>query len=194
METKYCPQRGLMIKDNWGKWRRGQEIQCLSCNKCIITRLDRSSKYCSKVCSDLGRKKEVIVTCTYCNKEFVKKPSSLQNSKSGLYFCTRQCKDLAQKIANGLQEIWPDHYNTGLATYRNQIDITTCVGCGCSDYWKLIVHHVNGNRDNNSLENLEVVCANCHCNRHSKIIDDRRIFDTHYITDRDTVKRLDMGL
>ena len=39
-------------------------------------------------------------------------------------------------------------------------NLCVCVRCG-SDY-KITVHHKDGNPFNNSLENLEVLCWNCH--------------------------------
>lgn len=41
-----------------------------------------------------------------------------------------------------------------------------CEICGCVDWMgkplKLQVHHRDGNRDNNDLNNLQILCPNCH--------------------------------
>lgn len=42
-----------------------------------------------------------------------------------------------------------------------------CEICGCSNIWNdkpltLQLHHVNGNHSDNRLENLQIVCPNCH--------------------------------
>jgi len=46
---------------------------------------------------------------------------------------------------------------------------TKCTKC---DYDKhkgsLHVHHIDGDHNNNSKENLEVLCANCHAELHHK--------------------------
>ena len=46
--------------------------------------------------------------------------SKLEKSKSGLYFCCREHKDLAQKINAGesFKSIRPTHYKNGIGTYR----------------------------------------------------------------------------
>ena len=40
-----------------------------------------------------------------------------------------------------------------------------------------VVHHVDGNRDNNVTNNLEVVCHNCHIKRHLKKVGDEWSYD-----------------
>lgn len=41
-----------------------------------------------------------------------------------------------------------------------------CENCGNSEWFdqpiKLEVHHIDGNRTNNNLENLQLLCPNCH--------------------------------
>ena len=41
------------------------------------------------------KKHQTEVVCAYCGKKFMKSNSSLLNSRSGLYFCCREHKDLA---------------------------------------------------------------------------------------------------
>ena len=41
------------------------------------------------------------VECAYCHKKFIKNKAALANSKSGLYFCCREHKDLAQCVRTG---------------------------------------------------------------------------------------------
>lgn len=35
-----------------------------------------------------------------------------------------------------------------------------CEICGCTE--SLELHHINGNHQDNRLENLQILCANCH--------------------------------
>ena len=51
--------------------------------------------------------------------------------------------------------------------YRNIIPIECCARCGyCESTSSLHIHHIDQNHDNNSPDNLIVLCANCHFGLH----------------------------
>lgn len=129
------------------------------------------SRYCSMACYSKSRQKlRVTLNCAQCKNEFQRKPSAMFNSKSGMFFCSRLCKDAAQRIG-GIEAIMPPHYGTGngqndyraraLAHYGS-----SCTKCGFSNIYAIEVHHKDKDRTNNRLDNLEVICANCHCIAH----------------------------
>jgi hypothetical protein len=129
------------------------------------------------------------VKCEYCNIIFEKRISSLKNSRSGLFFCCRKHKDLGQRLDSGIKEIHPDHYNNGKYNYKNKVNYEKgCIDCGETRKFMLIVHHIDGNRENNILENLEVLCQNCHCKRHLDI--EKMILNHHKLTDRKLLENL----
>ena len=109
--------------------------------------------------------------CAYCTKQFYKQPShkTEKNCKSGLYFCTRLCKDTAQRFG-GIKEISPHIGNVGIYAYRAialRNKASVCERCGyCKMPEILEVHHKDRNRENNTIENLEVLCPNCHQEEH----------------------------
>jgi hypothetical protein len=116
-------------------------------------------------------KKELIpnVVCAGCGTKFYKNHSKQGKSKSGLFFCTRKCKDISQRIG-GLKEIQPKHYKEGVAAYRDIARRNTshvCTICGYNEIPQILeVHHKDNNRQNNDKSNLEFLCPTCHATHH----------------------------
>ncbi len=133
--------------------------------------------YCSRKCAGYAKypldKKfpDPNQTCAWCKITFYRRPSSAP-SKSGLYFCCRQHKDEAQRLG-GLDAIMPSHYGEGkfldYRTIARQAYEEICNRCGWADEPAiLVVHHRDHNRENNFVENLEILCPNCHYLHHYK--------------------------
>lgn len=116
-------------------------------------------------------KNQIEVECAYCGKKFFKSPSKINNSKSGLHFCCREHKDLAQRIDSGdkFDSIRPSHYGninnikTEYRAYALKYYGEKCSVCGFDEDAALIeVHHIDEDRSNNTIENLIPLCALCH--------------------------------
>lgn len=111
----------------------------------------------------------IILNCAQCDLSFKAKDSRLNNSKSGLFFCSRKCKDLSQRIG-GMVEIMPPHYTPSNGKsyddYRNRAVEAfgpVCIQCDYQENIKMLdVHHIDGDRSNSELSNLEVLCVWCH--------------------------------
>ncbi len=107
------------------------------------------------------------VECSYCKKRFLKSKARLDNSRSGLHFCCREHKDLAQRLESGdsFDIMRPDHYGS-LANYRELAFRTYEHKCACCDWCEdiriLEVHHIDSDRENNDISNLVILCPNCH--------------------------------
>ena len=151
-----CLKHDYIFQTKWENVRRDTRPHhvCPYCQE-----EDKNNKY---------NQNRTTVKCAYCNKEFIKKNSSLKNSKSGLFFCCREHKDLAQKINAGefFKSIRPTHYKNGIGTYRENAFFEYHHQCAvCS--WKededvLEVHHIDENRENNNISNLIILCPICH--------------------------------
>lgn len=175
----------LFIIDKGGKRRKAIESICQTCGKSFLAeeRFIESGKrkYCSRECACESRKNRIKFICPICGKETDRVES--RKSKSGLFFCSRECKEIAQSIQSGSEYdlIRPNHYNTGIDSYRekalNNYELK-CEICGYKECLPILeVHHIDGNRKNNDLENLIVLCPNHHAMITRKIarIEDRKL-------------------
>ncbi|MBI4135881.1 HNH endonuclease [Candidatus Uhrbacteria bacterium] len=116
-------------------------------------------KYCSRVCSDIGRKKGKTVHCAKCRKGFYAPPKQLRSSKSKLNFCRRECY-LKYQVGK-YHPLWKGGESIYLSLMRKKRK-QICRKCGIYDPHVLIVHHIDKNRKNNVLSNLVWLCRNCH--------------------------------
>jgi hypothetical protein len=118
------------------------------------------------------RHSPIKLLCAFCKESFTRPLSKLKNSKSKIYFCSRHCKDEAQKIKNKFTDIHPSHYGTGSCkeTYRRIALENLPHKCNRCGYNKLLgvlaVHHKDRDKSNNLVSNLEILCHNCHAEEH----------------------------
>jgi len=89
-----------------------------------------------------------------------------------LFFCNRECKDSAQGI-DGIKEIQPLHYKDGCGSYRARALKkygVYCTKCGYDEYEEMLdVDHIDSDRSNNKIKNLQVLCVWCHALKTRKI-------------------------
>lgn len=132
------------------------------------------------------------MVCTFCQKVFKKAASKANLSKHGYHFCSRKCKDTAFRLDSGANIIRPSTYKTGVSLYRKQCKEELEKGCQCGEKRKylLFIHHMDGNRQNNNKENLEIVCANCHIIRHLALVKDEWVFKSKALTPLEMIKKL----
>lgn len=159
------------------------KVNCLECGQefeALEAEIKRGyGKFHNKECfysySKKNRKdsliKEPNCICAFCSNPIYKAPSKIKNSKSGLLFCNRKCKELAQKQKIGFESILPPHYHTAsIINYRNKAFENlplVCNKCGYNKYPQVLqIHHIDRNRKNNDINNLLVVCPTCHMEIH----------------------------
>lgn len=145
--------------------------------ECFMRKNDIRCK-CPK-CQEEERKEKkeqnyTTLQCAYCGKEFKRLISKLENSKSGLYFCCRQHKDLAQRLESGekFDLMRPEHFGnytdgaTAVKSYRKtafNYYPHKCAICGWDEDEDILqVHHIDENRQNCFKENLIILCPTCH--------------------------------
>lgn len=128
-----------------------------SCPQCAQDKRDKESP-------------KIELVCAYCGEKFLRAPSKIHDSKSRLYFCCREHKDLAQRIGSGEQfdAIRPDHYGgieigTGYRNIAFRFYPHKCAICNWDeDEDVLQVHHIDSNRQNANPNNLIILCPTCH--------------------------------
>jgi hypothetical protein len=142
-------------------------MACMNCGKSftIEYKFRKQRKFCSIACGIRYRAPRITLTCAQCGNSFDRAPSDTKRSKSKLHFCSRSCKTQAQRIG-GIKEIQPEHYGTGLSYYRSMAIRAygaQCRDCGYNQDTRMLdVDHINSNRSNNQLDNLQVLCIWCH--------------------------------
>lgn len=91
--------------------------------------------------------------CEYCNKIMVYKYGSGR-------FCNKSC-------ANSYSSSHINNFQNSIQTYRERAFKSfphKCAVCGYNEEIGILqVHHIDGNRKNSKLDNLVILCPNCHC-------------------------------
>ena len=145
------------------QYKRQPNIKCLICAKLIYRRPgeiknNRGRVFCGQACYGVGCRKET--PCVICGTPIL----ASANKKT----CSRGC---ANKHRAGIK------YNVGRPKdkVKNQQSLKLsllktrgkkCERCGYQQYKILNVHHKDRDRNNNGLENLELICPNCYAEEH----------------------------
>lgn len=138
-------------------------IECKICkNNFVIPKLrEKTAKYCGRKCYSIALKNigSIIVKCKHCEKNFKTSPS-----KKRIY-CSRQCINKENK-----KTFKPSFVCVRNAMIRRGM-VEKCEKCGYNEFKKILgIHHKDRNRKNNNLDNLQVLCPNCHSIEHMQHI------------------------
>ena len=156
--SKYCSRRCMALA------HRVQIVtNCAECGSEFSHISSRASKakYCSPTCyqSAMRRRGTVEYTCQHCSKIFKGAPSHKRK------FCSRACINKAHIST------WRPTFATARDALFKRGLLTRCGRCGFDAMPDILgVHHRDRNTRNNALENLEVLCPNCHSLEHRKHI------------------------
>lgn len=151
-------------------------IRCVECGDSFEVAPGRARyrKCCSSSCGSrrarAAKRKvpRVELTCAFCGEVFLRRKSQLRKSRHGVYFCCKEHKAQGQRLG-GVEKIHPPHYGSGrssIATMKAREIVKApgvCGRCGWKRYPDTLqVHHKDRDRDNNTAENLELLCPTCH--------------------------------
>lgn len=149
--------------------------KCVICKKVVYVRPSHAErgwgKYCSRKCQYQGYKTGKYVKCSTCGEKTYKAQSALCHSKSKKYFCDKSCFAVWKNTHLLIGENHPSWKN-GEGSYREIILRSgikpICRSCKIVDIRVLLTHHIDGNRQNNKVSNLEWLCRNCHYLVHNR--------------------------
>lgn len=155
-----------------GRKTAATEVTCLHCKSIFlkssyeIKRSKSRKNFCSLDCKNKSSQNRLHVQCELCHCYFERTESRTKKVKvSGLQFCSRSCKDLAQRLSSSVVGLRPKGYKNGYSVYRRiafENKGRQCEHCQITNELVLCVHHKDRDRSNNSIDNLEVLCYNCH--------------------------------
>lgn len=145
------------------EYKRKPNTFCSVCSKALYRRpiqLEQSEgrAFCGQVCYGISCRKEK--PCAVCGKPVL---ASLHKKT-----CSRACSNKNRagiKYKSGRLGDKAEYYRAlklRLIAQRG----SRCCRCSYGKVEILEIHHRDRNRDNNSLENLELVCPNCHAEEH----------------------------
>lgn len=166
------------IKSNFNKIKN-IEIICLECDIKFESKINENRKFCSQSCSaSFNNKKRIkneyntkkttrikklgkqIGICICCDKEIYK-----NNGNDVRKYCSSKCQQIYQreiKVNNNTAS------SRTLKLYLIEKHGNSCMECG----WNKVnqttgnvpieLEHIDGNSENNNLDNLKLLCPNCH--------------------------------
>ena len=151
------------------------KIKCQVCGKEVLG-WRRNQKYCSRECWE-KRVSKIKRICGYCRKEFWVNPCKIRNQR-GIY-CSVKCRKKAmvgeksatwkggkRRTSKGYILIYePKHpFAKQGCVFKHRLVMEKYLGRYLELYEQ--IHHKNGIKDDNRIENLEIVITNPH---HGKV-------------------------
>ena len=145
------------------RYQRNPNTTCLICDKGIYRRpgeikLNKGRVFCGQSCFGISCRKEH--PCIVCKKPIL----------AGLHkkTCSRACANKNRAGTKYKRGRPRDKVRSQLALKKRLLKErgTQCGRCTYTKAKILQVHHKDRDRKNNSLENLELLCPNCHMEEH----------------------------
>ena len=141
-------------------------VPCKTCSKSFYAKPSWLARgigtYCSRPCSDEGRKNGRMVACFRCGKVTYKPPKALKSARK--FFCSKACSVAWHN--EEFKEQKHGNWKHGTFAYKRILERAgvhpQCVLCAIEDQDIILVHHIDKDRKNNKVQNLAWLCHNCH--------------------------------
>jgi len=147
---------------NWWKYNRKYNPNLIKLRNARISQKRKGKisplrgKHTGISPANKGMRSGIFIKCPECSNKFYKEPSSKRK------FCSRKC------FISQFSKYW-HKFHPEIKNYSRRVilkKIIKCEKCGFPDKRILMVHHLDGNKRNNHLDNLKVLCPNCHYLQH----------------------------
>ena len=168
--SKYCSRQCA------GLSRAKKPIKCEQCgNEFIPAR--KSTRFCSNKCSSESRLKREIIKCDYCGDDFERNSCHI---KEGNKFCSVDCSgkwtsenrvgENATRWKGGVyhQNNKYIHLKQEDGSYKQEHRIVMENHLGRKLIPEEIIHHIDGNGENNEIDNLQIMTRAEHAELHTK--------------------------
>lgn len=137
---------------------KSKNINCLNCNIDVKTTISENKKFCSHSCS-----------ASFNNKKRIKDKNKCLNCKNEISKRQKYCSIKCQHIFVMYKKI-SENKASSKTIKRYLIDLygDRCMECGWCEINKVTgkvpieLEHIDGDSENNSLENVKLLCPNCH--------------------------------
>lgn len=144
-------------------YTRKPNTKCFVCAKAVYRRPSQIKKsngilFCSLQCNGENNKK--YSKCVICAKPIL----ASKNEKTCSRICSNKLRNgIKYKVGRPRDNVFTiQSLKVRLFEKRGQ----KCERCGYQSQHILQVHHKNRNNKDNRLENLKIICPNCHCEEH----------------------------
>jgi hypothetical protein len=161
-KKKYCSKNCARPSFGWSKGiiKTKFKMYCANCNKEFLTvPSDTNRKFCSNRCFGQSKSTSVILSCLYCKKDFID-----TERKRRKKYCSHECfLAYSAKYRRSISKSKKTQKTNFLLKHNK------CMVC----FWNiepaiLELHHIDRNRNNNDIDNLLLLCPNCHSVDHFK--------------------------
>ena len=145
------------------RYKRNPNTKCIVCNNPIYRRpieikRNNGNAFCSQICYGLHCRKEK--PCIVCGNPIL---AGAHKKTCGRSCANRHRSGIKYKINSSRDNV---KNQRALKLRLLNVRRKSCERCNYNKIEILQVHHKNKNRQNNLLENLELLCPNCHAEKH----------------------------
>lgn len=155
----------LALKDSWNMTELainlGYENPGTNTKRMLKKTMDRYEidySNLKKTARPKYKHKRVLKSCPVCSKKFQTSIGSTDEKTTCSYSCSNTFFRSGSNNPNYKDGTRADYRTTALACKEPE-----CERCGWNIEVSILeVHHIDRDRSNNSIENLELLCQNCH--------------------------------